>query len=106
MVSRMCIDRCGNLAAGGGSRCKACVAKRERTRGTPSQRGYGAQHQAARKALAEGLPDLCGRGLPGYCGKMIRRGEAFVAAHVVDGDPTRGWVAAHPGCNERAKVRA
>ena len=31
--------------------------------------------------------------------------ERFVAAHVIDGQPKRGWQVAHPRCNERAKRR-
>lgn len=40
-----------------------------------------------------------------YCGNIIEPGQPFVAAHVVDGDPTSGWDVAHGLCNERAKDR-
>jgi hypothetical protein len=97
-MKRDCIERCGRMTTG--TRCRPCEAARERKRGTPSQRGYGAAHQAARKALAAQLPDLCG-----YCHKVIRLSDKWVAAHVVDGQPDMGWMVAHPDCNERAKVR-
>src|SRR3990167_1518619 len=83
-----------------GSRCPDCARAAERARrpGTTA-RGYGATHQRARKRLALTLPAPCG-----YCRELVLPGSAWAAAHVVDGDPTRGWMAAHGGCNERAKV--
>jgi hypothetical protein len=69
-------------------------------RQTTSERGYGADHQAARAQLEATLPASCG-----YCGVTIERGERWVAAHRVDGKPEAGYVVAHPVCNERAKNR-
>lgn len=68
-------------------------------RKTTAQRGYGPAHATARLCLAETLPAPCAYG----CGTMLR-GRAFVAAHVVDGDQSAGWVAACGPCNERAKL--
>lgn len=42
-------------------------------------------------------------GLAPYCGQPITHGQRWHAAHVVDGDPTRGYVIAHSWCNEAAK---
>lgn len=81
-------------------RCASCYRAQVRRRGTPTERGYGADHQRARRALGATLPAPCG-----YCGVTIEQGARYVAAHVVDGDPTAGYVVAHAGCNERAKVR-
>jgi hypothetical protein len=82
------------------TRCPRCTQARDHARGTRQQRGYDAQHQAARAELAMTLPAPCG-----YCGVVITRGERWVAAHVVDGDPSFGWLLAHYACNERAKTR-
>jgi hypothetical protein len=68
-------------------------------RQTTSQRGYGFEHQSARAALRATLPAPCGYG----CGVMLTPDGDWVAAHRVDGDPSRGWLAACPACNERAK---
>ena len=78
------------------SRCAAC----ERRRPSRQARGYDAAHDRARAALAAMLPAPCF-----YCRTVIGQGAPFVAAHVVDGDPSAGWAAAHAACNERAKVR-
>lgn len=95
----MCIGGCGNVVRSG--RCFLCRRAQERRRGSPAQRGYGADHRKARQNLALMLPLPCG-----YCRQAIQRGERWVAAHVKDGRPEYGWMVAHPGCNERAKVRA
>ena len=68
-------------------------------RRTTSQRGYDAAHTAARSRLALTLPAPCAFG----CGRTLRLDEPWVAAHVLDGAPGAGWVAACPPCNERAK---
>src|SRR6185369_6251516 len=83
-----------------GSRCKGCARAMDRQRGSRSERGYGPEHRAARGRLARTLPRPCG-----YCDQVVTADERWVAAHVVDGDPTRGWMVAHPDCNERAKRR-
>jgi len=53
---------------------------------TTSQRGYGPEHQAARRALALTLPAPCAYG----CGVTLRPGDDWVAAHVVDDDHDDG----------------
>jgi hypothetical protein len=82
--------RCPELAVFRG----LCSAHRQ----TTSERGYGQPHATARLCLAETLPAPCAYG----CGSILE-GRAFVAAHVVDGDESAGWVAACGPCNERAK---
>lgn len=69
-----------------------------RHRQTTTERGYGTDHAGARRRLAVTLPAPCAYG----CGTVLR-GSAFVAAHVVDGDESAGWVASCGPCNERAK---
>ena len=64
-----------------------------------SLRGYGAVHQRARAKLAATLPAYCAYG----CGTWLTPDRPWVAAHVVDGDASRGWMVACPGCNEHAK---
>jgi hypothetical protein len=90
-VKRPCIvPQCPNLVTTG-SRCPA-------HRGTREQRGYGAEHRAARRRLATTLPAPCG-----YCGVRIAQGERWDAAHVRDGRPDLGYLIAHPLCNQRAR---
>lgn len=79
-------------------RCMPCERDRARRRGTSTSQGYDAAHRKARAAIKLNLPLPCG-----YCGAEV--GEPFVAAHVVDGAPQYGWMAAHASCNERAKRR-
>ena len=67
----------------------------EQHEGTTTQRGYGMPHQRARARLAATLPTPCG-----YCGRVLRQGDAWVAAHRVDGEPEHGWMVACPRCNE------
>lgn len=88
---RRCLEQgCPRLVARG--RCPG------HTR-TTTQRGYGSMHQAARAGLGSTLPNPCG-----YCGVTVQAGERWDAAHVVDGDPSAGYVVAHPRCNQRAKA--
>lgn len=63
-------------------------------------RGYGTAHQRARRELAATLPAPCGYG----CGLILSPTGAWVAAHVIDGDPDAGWIASCRSCNERAKT--
>lgn len=102
-MKRPCLD-CGRLV-NDATRCPPCDARKSRLReaGRPSRyaRGYDSAHYRARMALALTLPDACGYG----CGRMLHRDGDWVAAHVVDGDPSAGWVAACRSCNERAKHR-
>jgi hypothetical protein len=81
--------RCPGYAVPGGR--GKCVTHRQ----TTGQRGYGAPHQDARERLAMTLPASCG-----YCGKVLRQGDAWVAAHRVDGHPEHGWMVACARCNE------
>jgi hypothetical protein len=67
-------------------------------RRTTTQRGYGLEHQRARRRLAATLPAPCG-----YCGRIVRVGEKWAAAHRVDGVASSGVMVAHPACNERGK---
>jgi hypothetical protein len=82
-----------------GARCRAC--ERSRVRPSPAARGYGPDHQRARAALAASLPAPCV-----YCGVVILPGERFDACHLRDGDPSAGWAAGHPACNQAAKGRS
>lgn len=66
---------------------------------TTSERGYDVRHQEARRSLRRRLPAPCAYG----CGTILHPGSRWVAAHVVDGDESRGWVASCGPCNERAK---
>jgi hypothetical protein len=91
MAPRPCIE-CGALSDG--TRC----ARHRRTR---QQRGYDADHDRARAALVARLPLLCQYG----CGTLLTHPDELVAAHVVDGRPEHGWLAACRSCNERAKRR-
>ena len=101
MSVRPCIERgCPNTT--GRTRCPEHERMRDRMRGSTAARGYGLEHQRARDALRALLPAPCGYG----CGVTLEPDGVWVAAHVVDGDPTAGWLAACRTCNERAKARA
>lgn len=88
--------RCGVLTRGG--RCPECsrIAKPGST-----ERGYDADHQRQRAALKASLPAYCWAG----CGRWLEREGDWVAAHVVDGDPSSPRVATCRSCNERMKRR-
>src|SRR5262245_11651257 len=94
------VGRCpyGALATSRG-RCAACNRAREQARGTPAQRGYDAGDREARRLLRETVPGVCGYG----CGRWLYPNGSWVAAHVVDGQPQHGWIAACYACNEQAK---
>lgn len=93
MVGRPCLERgCPELALRGQSRC-------QRHRQTTTQKGYGTDHQRRRAVLSRGLPARCAYG----CGTLLRAGDDWVAAHVVDGDPASRRVVSCRSCNERAK---
>lgn len=98
MPLRPCLD-CGQLTRSG-SRCPAHARARDRARGSSGARGYGPDHQAARRALEQTLPAPCGYG----CGQVLEPGSSWVAAHLVDGDPSAGWIASCRSCNELAKT--
>lgn len=82
-----------------GRRCTACSIRREAVRPSRQARGYGAAHTRARAALASMLPTLCAYG----CGRLLSTPDEMVAAHVVDGDPSAGWMASCRSCNESHK---
>ena len=83
-----------------GTSCRACQRRRDAARGSREDRGYGADHQRARRALAAALPQPCA-----YCGVTVTAAERWVAAHVRDGDPTSPRMVAHPSCNARYRGR-
>lgn len=68
-------------------------------RKTTTQRGYGADHQRARDALALTLPRYCGYG----CGTWLTAGSTWHAAHVIDGDPSAGYLVSCVPCNLAAR---
>ncbi len=80
-----------------GTPCREC----ERRRPCRQARGYDAAHGKARGVLLSTLPAPCAYG----CGTVLRSATEMVAAHVRDGDPSAGWVAACRSCNERMKRR-
>jgi hypothetical protein len=98
MSPRPCID-CGTLTAG--TRCTPCERSREAARGTRQQRGYDANHDAARRTFIAQLPLPCGYG----CGRTLTTARDLVAAHVVDGQPQHGWIPSCVRCNQRARHR-
>lgn len=84
-----------------GTRCKSC----ERRRGTTRARGYGARHQAARRAILQTIADAGGSVPCGYgCGTRLTA-DTVIAAHIQDGRPDLGWMASCRSCNERHKGR-
>lgn len=102
-MMRSCLN-CSARFQGTGLRCPPCAAKLERhrdaARGSRQARGYDSAHDQARVSLRASLPAPCG-----YCGRLVVADGRWVAAHVVDGKPEYGWMAAHHDCNERAKRR-
>lgn len=98
MPLRPCLD-CGTPTAG--TRCPMHTQARDRARGSAHARGYDRAHQAARAQLELTLPAPCAYG----CGTTLHPDSDWVAAHIIDGDPTAGWVASCRSCNERAKRR-
>lgn len=82
------------------TRCPTCTQAWDRNRRPNAwRRGYNTTHKQARRALEATLPTLCGYG----CGTLLTKDTRWMAAHRVDGDPTQGWLASCPSCNERAK---
>lgn len=89
---------CGRLT--NGARCPAHRPPRtggNHTR-TRQQRGYGIDHDRARRQLAAQAFKTCG-----YCGGDIGPNDPWHAAHRQDGHPELGWMPAHPACNIRAR---
>lgn len=79
-----------------GSRCQA------HARPNANARGYGHAHRTARLELSAQLPTWCGYG----CGTFLTAGDSWVAAHVIDGDPSAGYLVSCRSCNELAKRSA
>ena len=101
MARRPCIV-CGQPCSG--SRCP-----RHPSPGRDPQHraaNYGAAHQRIRAQLEGTLPTPClYADTDPNCAGIVTSDERWVAAHIVDGDPTSPRAVAHPACNERAKVR-
>lgn len=98
-MRRPCLE-CGTPTEG--TRCPTHRKAWDRgRRPTATRRGYDRDHRAARAALRDGLPGLCGYG----CGTLLFPDGDWVAAHRVDGQPEFGWLASCRRCNERAKAR-
>lgn len=98
-MRRPCLE-CGTPTEG--TRCPTHRKAWDRgRRPTATRRGYDRDHRAARAALRDGLPGLCGYG----CGTLLFPDGDWVAAHRVDGQPEFGWLASCRSCNERAKAR-
>lgn len=100
-MRRLCLTRgCTELTTT--TRCSFHAREHERARGrargTSTSQGYDGAHKRAKAALRGMLPLPCG-----YCGSTITQAQRWDAAHVVDGAPEYGYVAAHPACNQRAK---
>ena len=85
------------LTCGTPTRGRRCPAHARPT--SSVGQGYGAAHRQARARLATTLPAPCGYG----CGRTITA-ATFVTAHVIDGDPSAGWIASCRSCNEHAKI--
>src|SRR5690349_9577012 len=86
-MQRLCLV-CGHIH--NNPRLSAC--------GTTAARGYGATHQRARAQLARTLPASCAyQGIDPHCpATPLTLDSPWVAAHIVDGQPERGWQPAHP----------
>lgn len=103
MSPRMSGHACGNRACSailppGQTYCKAHAAARERERGTPTERGYGARWRARARAFLEHHP-LCGQRPNGQapvhsrCFDDGRLTPAYQVDHVRPhrGDPALFW---------------
>lgn len=96
MARRPCLT-CGRPTTG--TRCPACGTSPGRD---PQRRAanYGHHHRTERARLARTLPAPCWYA----CGTILEPASDWVAAHVIDGDPTSPRVVACRTCNERAKA--
>lgn len=68
--------------------CDTCGKAKDRARGTTTQRGYGAAHQATKAAL---LPDAYGTPCT-YCGERMWPHQNLVLDHTADRSGYRGIV--------------
>jgi hypothetical protein len=84
-----------------GTRCRGC----ERRRGTRQARGYGAQHQTARRAILQAIADAGGSVPCAYGWGTTVTAETVVAAILVDIRASYGWMASCRRCNEAHKCR-
>ena len=88
----------------GTSRCPQHTRARDRARGTPKQRGYGAEHQRTRRALAPLV--AAGHATCWRCGLPIHPSEPWDLGHDDhDRSITRGPEHAYT-CNRSAAGRA
>jgi len=105
MASRRCPARyCPRILTRGVRYCPEHQAQYEAKRGTPEQRGYGAQHKALRKTwqarLNKGELVRCAR-----CGEQVRPSDAWALDHD-DNDRTHYLGPSHARCNDAAGGRA
>lgn len=81
----------------GRERCPPCAAEYERTRGTPTQRGYGTEHRRNGDAAIRGATHCASCGQPFTIDNPVQRG------HVVPirdgGTSADGYVAHCTRCN-------
>lgn len=68
-------------------------------RRTTSERGYGRAHQFVRRRLEMRLPAPCIYA----CGRILQRGDRWVAAHFDDRDSSSPRGVACEPCNQKAK---
>ena len=101
-MMRTCDNRHPAVRVQSGRNCPACARRSEIGRPSRQARGYDAAHDRARAALLRSLPARCGYG----CGTVIETPAQLVAAHVIDGDPSAGWMPSCALCNQRAVVRS
>lgn len=100
-TKRVCIQSgCGTLIEAGLSRCVEHERDRDKARGTRQERGYDAEHDAARRKwldlIDNGSLVYCARG----CGARFRPGDMFHLDHTDDRQGYRG-----PSC-ERCNTSA
>lgn len=103
MGMRVCMD-CPTLTPAGTTRCPKHAREADRKRGTTTQRGYGAPHQALRGRwqgrIDSGEHITCARG----CGTPIRPGDAWDLGHD-DRDRMRYRGPECVGCNRATNGR-
>lgn len=106
MAKRPCLGGCGQLVdtTAYKGRCADCKRSMDRSRGTSSDRGYGAEHRAQRaihqQRIDSGQLVLCWR-----CGSPIRPGDPWHLGHDDDNRTiTRGPECA--ACNLSAAGQA
>lgn len=93
MPVRPCLD-CDEPTAG--PRCPSCARAKDRARGTTTQRGYGAQHQAERTRVLDGATHCR------TCGQPFTEDNPATAGHTVPirhGGRTKGTEPQCQHCN-------